>query len=349
MYPKITDRKIRFAIIGCGQIFPLHFASYQAHHEDLELVAVCEPDPDIAQDCQARYGCKVYDDLASVLAQEDLDLVSLCTPSGLHPQQTTLAARHGVHVLTEKPMAIRWEEGLEMLQACHHAGVRLFVVMQNRYNATLRAVKRAVNAGRFGRIHMVHSNVFWHRPQAYYDGAAWRGTKALDGGTLLNHAVHYVDLLHWLIGPVAKVHAMTGTTRDIEVEDTAVLNITWREGALGSMAVTMLTHQEDIEGSMTILGEAGTVRVAGLALNQIQQWDFANPQQEDATITDANYDITGTGGFGHQPYYANVIATLRGAAQPMTDGEEGLKSLEILTAAYRSAHEGQSVSLPLAR
>jgi UDP-N-acetyl-2-amino-2-deoxyglucuronate dehydrogenase len=290
---------------------------------------------------------KVYLDLSDMLENEDLDLVVICTPSGIHADQTELCAKHGVNVMTEKPMATRWSDGVCMVKACDKAGVRLFVVKQNRKNATLQLLKRAVTESRFGKIHMVHLNVFWTRPQEYYDQAPWRGTWEFDGGAFMNQASHYVDLLEWLIGPIDKVQAMMSTTRDIEVEDTGVLNVKWRNGALGSMSVTMLTYPKNLEGSITILGEKGTVRVGGVAVNDIQHWEFDEPKDYDGEVKEANYQTTSVYGFGHPLYYNNVIEVLRGKAEPETDGREGLKSLEVLIAAYLSARDGKTTSLPL--
>jgi UDP-N-acetyl-2-amino-2-deoxyglucuronate dehydrogenase len=222
------------------------------------------------------------------------------------------------------------------------------VVKQNRRNATIQLLKKAIDKSRFGKIYMVHINVFWTRPQAYYDHAKWRGTWEFDGGALMNQASHYVDLLDWLIGPVESVQAMTGTlARNIEVEDTAVMNVRWRSGALGSMSVTMLTYPKNLEGSITIIGEKGTVRLGGVAVNEIQHWEFAEPDEDDKKIHDASYETTSVYGFGHPLYYENVIKTLRGEAEAETDGREGLRSLELLIAAYLSARDGRTVPLPL--
>ena len=347
-YPVVRDRKIRIAIVGCGRISANHFGSIETHHQHLELAAVCDIDPAVLHEHTNRYEVPGYHDLGQMLAHERLDVVALCTPSGIHPAQATLAAQAGVHVVTEKPMATRWKDGVAMVKACDNAGVRLFVVKQNRRNTTLQFLKRAIGEKRFGKIHMVHLNVFWTRPQAYYDqGNGWRGTWEFDGGAFMNQASHYVDLLEWLIGPVEKVQAMMSTTRDIEVEDTGVLNVKWRNGALGSMSVTMLTYPKNLEGSITILGERGTVRIGGVAVNEIQLWNFDSSADYDAAISTANYETTSVYGFGHPLYYENVVQVLRGEAEPETDGREGLKSLELLIAAYISARDGQTVSLPL--
>jgi len=238
-------------------------------------------------------------------------------------------------------------DGIRMVKACDEAQVRLFVVKQNRRNTTLQLLKRAISDRRFGKIHLVNINVFWTRPQSYYDQAKWRGTWEFDGGAFMNQASHYVDLLDWLIGPVDKIQAMMSTTRDIEVEDTGVLNVRWRSGALGSMSVTMLTYPSNLEGSITILGEKGTVRIGGVAVNEIQVWDFADSAPYDADLAAASYETTSVYGFGHPLYYRNVVETLQGEAEAETDGREGLKSLELLVAAYLSARDGKTVSLPL--
>jgi UDP-N-acetyl-2-amino-2-deoxyglucuronate dehydrogenase len=257
-------------------------------------------------------------------------------------------AQAGKHVMTEKPMATRWQDGLKMVEACDKAGVRLFVVKQNRRNATLQLLKRAVEQKRFGKIYAVSVNVFWTRPQEYYDSAKWRGTWEFDGGAFMNQASHYIDLLDWLIGPVESVMAYTGTLeRDIEVEDSGVAAIRWRSGAMGTLNVSMLTYPKNLEGSITILGEKGTVRVGGVAVNEIQHWEFAEQRPEDEEIKHASYATTSVYGFGHPLYYDNVIQTLRGEAEAETDGREGLKSLELLIAMYLSSRDGKRVALPL--
>ena len=344
----VDGRKIRIAIVGCGRISKNHFNSIEKHGAEIELAAVCDVDPGVLAEHAKQYGVPAYRDMEDMLQNEQIDLVALCTPSGIHPSQTVIAAKHGVHVMTEKPMATRWNDGVRMVRACDEARVRLFVVKQNRHNTTLQLLKRAITEKRFGKIHMVHLNVFWTRPQSYYDqGNGWRGTWEFDGGAFMNQASHYVDLLDWLIGPVEKIQAMMSTTRDIEVEDTGVLNVKWRNGALGSMSVTMLTYPKNLEGSITILGEKGTVRVGGVAVNDIQLWDFEEPRDYDQQIQTASYDTTSVYGFGHPLYYKNVIDVLRGKAEPETDGREGLKSLEVLIAAYLAARDGKTISLPL--
>jgi UDP-N-acetyl-2-amino-2-deoxyglucuronate dehydrogenase len=345
----IVDRRIRLALVGCGRIAQNHLGAMNRHLERAELVAVCDVDAAARNRAAEASGAHPFSSLTELLAKSNADVVVLATPSGLHADQTIQIARSGRHVVTEKPMATRWEDGKRMVQACDNAGVRLFVVKQNRRNATLQLLKRALDKKRFGRIFMVTINVFWSRPQAYYDSARWRGTWEFDGGAFMNQASHYIDLLDWLIGPIESVQAYTATlARNIQVEDTGVMAVRWRSGTLGSVNVTMLTYPKNLEGSITIIGENGTVRVGGVAVNEIQHWEFAQPDAEDdPLVKQASYQTTSVYGFGHPLYYDNVLRVLRGEEEPETDGREGLRSLEILIASYLSARDGRRVPLPL--
>lgn len=346
--PPVVDRPVRFALAGCGRIANNHFGAIESHSDRAEVVDVCDIDPAALAQAVAKTGARGHDSFTAMLQSTDADAVILTTPSGLHSRQAIETAQAGFHVVTEKPMATRWEDGLRMVRGCDEAGVRLFVVKQNRRNATLQLLKDAVSRGRFGRIYMVNINVFWTRPQDYYDSADWRGTWEFDGGAMMNQASHYVDLLDWLIGPIESLHAYTATlARNIEVEDSAVVNVRWRSGALGSMNVTMLTYPRNLEGSITILGEKGSVRVGGVAVNEIQHWEFETPDPIDDKVKSASYETTSVYGFGHPLYYDNLISVLRGEAEPETDGREGLRSLEVLIASYLSAREGRRVALPL--
>jgi UDP-N-acetyl-2-amino-2-deoxyglucuronate dehydrogenase len=344
----IIDRPIRFALVGCGRIAQNHFGAIKQHADKCELTDVCDVASEALRVAVQKTGARGHASLSDLLNATSADTVILATPSGLHPAQTIRIAKAGRHVMTEKPMATRWKDGLDMVRACDEAGVHLFVVKQNRRNPTLQLLRQVIDGNRFGRIYMVNVNVFWTRPQSYYDSAAWRGTWEFDGGAFMNQASHYVDLLDWLIGPVESVMAYTGTlARNIEVEDTGVAALKWRNGAMGSINVTMLTYPKNLEGSITILGEHGSVRVGGVAVNEIQHWEFDRPHPADELVRTASYETTSVYGFGHPLYYHNVIRTLQGEAEPDTDGREGLRSLELLIAMYRSARDGRRISLPL--
>tara|TARA_B100000073_G_scaffold345963_2_gene356215 strand:+ start:784 stop:1896 length:1113 start_codon:yes stop_codon:yes gene_type:complete len=361
----ISGRRIRIVLVGCGRISQNHIKAIALHHERAELVALCDTDQERLHSAQqlvaeaalehpaAAHNPKQYigfENLLTAIKSNalDVDLVVLTTPSGFHPAQTIAAAEVGLHVCTEKPMATRWEDGVSMVKACDEAGVRLFVVKQNRFNSTLQLVKKQLQAGRFGQLAMVTVNVFWQRPQSYYDQDKWRGTWALDGGALMNQASHYIDLLDWLVGPVESLSASIATLgRKIEVEDTAAMQLRWRNGALGTMAVTMLTYPKNLEGSITLLGETGTVKIGGPAVNQIEHWTFADEREDDALVEQVSYETTSVYGFGHPPYYANMLDALQGKSEALCDGQQGLLSLELLSAAYRSAKSGAVVHLPL--
>jgi UDP-N-acetyl-2-amino-2-deoxyglucuronate dehydrogenase len=346
---RTSDGPLRFALVGCGRIAASHIDALAKHAGRAKLVAVCDSDETALAAAAGRTGATAFASLGELLANSDAEVVALATPSGLHPAQTIAAAQAGRHVVTEKPMATRWQDGKAMVEACDNAGVQLFVVKQNRLNPTVQLVKRAISRGRFGRLVMVTCNVFWTRPQEYYDSARWRGTWEFDGGAIMNQASHYVDLLDWLIGPVESVHAETATLlRRIEVEDTGVVALRWRSGALGSLNVTMLTWPKNLEGSITILGEKGTVRLGGVAVNRIEHWEFADSDPvDDAEWQGASYQTSSVYGLGHALYYDSVIRALSGESVPVTDGREGLRSLELLVAIYNSARDGRRVGLPL--
>lgn len=347
-YQTIQDRPIRLGLVGVGRVAEFHIDAIQHYSDDLVIQAVCDPAQDKCQQAAQRLQADCYTHLDDLAQAADVDVVVLCTPSGLHARQTQLLAKAGKHVICEKPMATRWQDGLDMIQVCDDYGVQLFVVKQNRYNRPLKLLKQAVEEGRFGKLYLVTANVFWYRQQAYYDMADWRGTWEFDGGAFMNQASHYVDLLHWLIGPVDCVQALMGTlARDIETEDTGVVNLRWRHGAMGSVNVTNLTYNTDWEGSLTVLGEKGTVRIGGKALNHIDHWHFEDGREDTTTLNEANYETESVYGMGHYDYYGNIVDVFRGRANPDVDGRSGLKSLELLTAAYRAARDRQTVYLPL--
>jgi UDP-N-acetyl-2-amino-2-deoxyglucuronate dehydrogenase len=347
-YSPIIDRKIRLALVGCGRIANNHFSAIESLAKNVELVDVCDVNAVALAQAVTRTKATGHSNLANMLKTTSADLVVLTTPSGLHSEQAIQVANTGRHVMTEKPMATRWHDGLRMVKACDEAGVRLFVVKQNRHNATLQLLKKAIELDRFGKIYSVAMNVFWTRPQEYYDSAKWRGTWEFDGGAFMNQASHYIDLLHWMIGPVESVMAYTATlARNIEVEDSGVAAIRWRSGAIGTLNVTMLTYPKNMEGSITILGEKGTVVIGGIAVNDIKSWEFSDRRPEDAEVASSSYKTTSVYGLGHPLFYRNVIDTLRGEAEPATDGREGLITLELLIAIYLSSRDCKRVALPL--
>ena len=341
------DRPISLALVGCGRISRNHFEAI-AKLDDLELVAVCDLVESRAREAGESQRVPWFTSYEQMLAQVPSDAVVLATPSGLHPQHGILAAKAGRHVISEKPMAISLAAADALVQACDDHGVHLFVVKQNRLNPPIQLLKRAVDRGRFGRIYMANCTVRWTRPQEYYDQAPWRGTWEFDGGAFMNQASHYVDLIQWLVGPVESVMAKTATmARKIEAEDSGVAILKFRSGAIGTIEVTMLTFPKNLEGSITILGEKGTVKIGGTAVNKVEHWMFSEYDDDDKLIEQANTNPPSVYGFGHEAYYRNVISVLRGEALPDTDGRAGRKSLELILGIYESAKTGRDVPLPL--
>ena len=342
-----ADSPFRVALAGCGRISRNHLEALQ-RIPGLRLAAVCDTVAERAEAAGAQYGVPWYTSYAAMLESAECDAVAICTPSGLHPEHGIAAARAGKHVISEKPMATRLAEADALVRACDEAGVHLFVVKQNRLNPPIQLLRRAIEKGRFGRIYMANTTVRWARPQEYYDQAPWRGTWELDGGAFMNQASHYVDLIQWLVGPVESVMAKTATlARRIEAEDTGVAILKFRSGAIGTIEVTMLTYPRNLEGSITILGEKGSVKIGGTAVNKVEHWTFADYDDDDKAVEAATTNPPNVYGFGHEGYYRNVLEVLRGRATPDTDGRAGRKSLELILGIYESARTGREVPLPL--
>jgi UDP-N-acetyl-2-amino-2-deoxyglucuronate dehydrogenase len=342
-----SEKTFRIALVGCGRISKNHFEAIDKI-DGLELVAVCDADPERAKRAGEEWKVPWFTSYEKMLAESNADVVTIATPSGLHPEQGVAAASAGKHVVMEKPMAISLTGADALVHACDKAGVQLFVVKQNRLNPPVQLLKRAVDRNRFGRLYMASCTVHWARPQEYYDQAPWRGTWEFDGGAFMNQASHYVDLIQWVMGPVESVIAKTATlARRIETEDSGIAILKFRSGALGSIEVTMLAYPRNLEGSLTILGEKGSVKIGGTAVNKIEHWEFADHDEDDKLVESANTDPPNVYGLGHQGYYRNVLAVLRGEAKPDTDGRAGRKSLELILGIYESAKTGREVPLPL--
>ncbi|PKM52338.1 MAG: oxidoreductase [Firmicutes bacterium HGW-Firmicutes-7] len=354
--------KIKSGLIGCGRISYKHIEAIANLYKEVELICVCDIIEERANAKASEYvdllvnknveqeivKPRIYTDLDEMLNHEKMDLLSICTPSGLHPVHGVKAAKKHINVLSEKPMATNLKLADELIKICDEAKVKLFVVKQNRLNSTMQLLKKAVDKGRFGRIYMILSNVLWSRTQSYYDEAKWRGTWEYDGGAFSNQASHYIDSIEWLGGPVESVTAITGTLgRKIETEDTGSAVIRFRNGAIGNINVTMLTYPKNYEGSITIIGEKGTAKVGGVAINNIEKWEFEDVDEDDKLVASSNYEPPNVYGFGHTGYYENILEVLKGNAEPSTDGREGKKSLELIIGIYKSSREGRIIQFPL--
>lgn len=338
---------LNFALIGCGRIARKHVDAI-ANAPDAKLVAVCDTDRARANAIASKLGIPSFTDIDDMLRSvPEIDVVNVLTPTGYHAQHVVRAAGYHKHIVVEKPMALRLEDADEMILACDRAGVRLFVVKQNRYNLPVQRLRTALEAGRFGKLVMGTVRVRWCRRQAYYDQDAWRGTWELDGGVLANQASHHVDLLMWMLGDVESVYAKTATRLvDVETEDTAAVVLQFTSGALGIIEATTATRPVDLEGSLSILGERGAVVIAGFAVNELVTWKFEDHQAEDDTVIEASRTMPeNVYGFGHQAFIENVVQTIRGRGAALVDGLQGRKSIEVINAIYESVHTGREVTL----
>lgn len=344
----VAESNLRFALVGCGRIAKRH-SELLGHREiaGAELAGVCDIDLDKAKAIGERFSVPHFADMDDMMAAVSPDVVVVLTPSGMHAEHTIRLAKHGRHVMVEKPMALTLDDADAMIRACDEADIRLFVVKQNRLNVPVQKLREAVVAGRFGKLVMGTVRVRWCRDQSYYDRDAWRGTWAYDGGVLTNQASHHIDLLMWMMGEVESVFAKSATALvDIEAEDTAVVVLKFHNGALGVVEATTATRPTDLEGSLSVLGELGTVEIGGFAVNQMKTWRFTNPTDDDAHVLERfSVNPPSVYGFGHKSYYDHVVSHLRQAGPQLVDGLEGRKSLELIHAIYESIETGREVRL----
>ncbi len=338
---------LRFALVGCGRIAKRHADLLSSDIPGATLAAVCDVLPERAKAFGEKYGVPHYTDLNEMMRQTEIDVVSVLTPSGSHPQNVIDLAPYGKHIVVEKPMALRLDDADRMIAACDKAGVKLFVVKQNRFNLPVVKLREALNEGRFGKLILGTVRVRWCRDQSYYDQDAWRGTWEHDGGVLTNQASHHVDLLEWMMGDVVSVTAKSLTAMvDIETEDTAVVMLKFANGALGLIEATTAVRPKDLEGSITILGSGGSVEIGGFAVNQLKHWNFVESRQGDETVHE-HYSVNPPNvyGFGHKAYYEDVVRAIQTSTAQLVDGLAGRRSLELINAIYESIETGQEVHL----
>lgn len=339
---------IKVALLGCGRIAVRHAELLGGSQvAGAELVAVCDVDPGKARRLGEQHEVPFFTDLHEMLGSVECDAVSVLTESGLHARHTLEIAPYKQHVIVEKPMALRLDDADDMIRACAENGTQLFVVKQNRFNVPVRKVREALEAGRFGKLVMGTVRVRWCRTQEYYDQAAWRGTWALDGGVLANQASHHVDVLEWMMGDVESVFGVSRTALvDIEAEDTAVVVLKFRNGALGIIEATTAARPQDLEGSLSMLGELGSVEVGGYALNEMRTWKFVKSEPGDEQVVSTfSVNPPDVYGFGHRSYYEHVVDCLQTGREQLVDGLEGRKSLELIMAIYESIETGRQVRL----
>jgi len=336
-----------FAIIGCGHIGEKH-ARVLSELEGAKIVAVSDNVKDRAVEFGKKYNAKPYTDFSKLLKNKDVDIVTLCTPSGMHAQMTIEAAKAGKHVITEKPMALTLRGADKMIEECKKHNVRLFVIKQNRYNPPIKRLKEAIDKGRFGKLFLANTTVRWSRPQKYYDKDSWRGTYRMDGGVIMNQASHHIDLLRWLIGPVDSVFAKIGTlAHDIEVDDTAIVVLRFKNGVLGTIEVTTGIFPKNLEGSVAVFGTKGSAKVGGSCVNDMDIWDFKDFENEDDDIKKFCTIPPDVYAYSHKEVFKNIIGAMRTDKDPLISGIEGRKTLELIQAIYKSARTGKEIRLPL--
>jgi UDP-N-acetyl-2-amino-2-deoxyglucuronate dehydrogenase len=340
---------LKFALVGCGRISKRHseLLGY-GQIENTCLSAVCDIDLGKAKELGNRFGIPYYTDMDEMMSKEEVDVVSVLTESGYHAEHVIRLSQYGKHIVVEKPMALTIDDADRMIEACDTNKCRLFVVKQNRFNVPVVKLKSALEEGRLGKLFLGTVRVRWCRDQSYYDQASWRGTWAMDGGVLTNQASHHVDLLQYMLGPVESVHAKGLTAlADIEAEDTAVVILKFTSGALGVIEATTAIRPKDLEGSLSILGEMGSVEIGGFAVNKMLHWNFQEPLDEDKDVMEM-YSVNPPNvyGFGHQAYYESVVKSIREHSQHMVDGMQGRKSVELISAIYESIETKKEVFLP---
>jgi predicted dehydrogenase len=339
---------LKFAVVGCGRIAPRHGGALSeiAHKANVQLAACCDVIESRAAHFAKTYRCEPYTDYADLLARADIDIVSVCVPSGLHASIGIAAAEAGKHVLVEKPIALTLADADALIAACERAGVTLGVVLQNRFNPPMRDLRALVDSGALGKLYLGNATVRWYRPQEYYEDG-WHGTWAMDGGALMNQSIHHIDALQWLMGDVDTVYAYTGTlAHRMEAEDVGVVAVRFKNGALGTIEGSTLTYPENLEGSVALFGEHGSVKVGGTALNRKIFWKVRGElEHEREMLTREALDPPSVYGSSHREQLLEMVNAIREGRAPSTHGREARRSLALATAIYESARERREVSL----
>jgi UDP-N-acetyl-2-amino-2-deoxyglucuronate dehydrogenase len=332
-------KKIKFSLVGCGKIGQRH-AEYIA--EKGLLKAVCDIKPERAGQVAKKFGAKVYSSVDELYSKEkDTDVISICSPNGLHAEQTVKALRAGFHVLCEKPMATSVVDCEKMINESLRANKRLFVVKQNRFNPPVEAIKKCIDEGTFGKIYSVQLNCFWNRNSNYYKDSDWKGTKTLDGGTLYTQFSHFIDLLFWMFGDIKEAKGFSANFNHqdiIEFEDTGVVSVRFYNGILGNIHYTVNSYQKNMEGSMTIFGEKGTAKIGGKYLNELEYQLFEGYKIDklpEGRPPNMYGDYVGSMS-NHDKVYDNIIDVLTNRGIIATNGYEGLKTVEIIDKIYSS-------------
>jgi predicted dehydrogenase len=350
--------KLKFAIIGCGRISYKHVEGIFNNDSDAELVAVCDIIERNAEEKKEQYlklkgdNCtvKVYTDYQEMLQKEAVDVVTIATESGYHPEISMYCMNKKVHVICEKPMALSIKDADDMINCARENKVKLCVSHQNRFNKPIRELRKAVEGNRFGKLINGTARILWNRNMNYYTQAPWRGTWELDGGTLMNQCIHNIDLLQWMLGgEVDTVYSQCDTfMRDIEGEDFGAVVVRFKNGAIGIIEGSACVYPKNLEETLSIFGEKGTVAIGGLAVNKIETWRFSdNLDNEEEIVQNQDKDPDTVYGYGHTPLFKDMIDAIRQDREPIVCGEEGKKGMALILGAYKSRLTGLPVKFPL--
>tara|TARA_B100000989_G_C19532446_1_gene470865 strand:- start:4058 stop:5116 length:1059 start_codon:yes stop_codon:yes gene_type:complete len=337
---------LNFALIGCGRISERH-SQLLGNNEisEAKLVAVCDVELKKAKRLAKKYNVPFFKDMDEMMTEVDIDVIVVLTPSGNHASNVINLAKYEKDIVVEKPMALTIEDADEMIKACNENNCKLFVVKQNRFNLPVIKLREAVEQNRLGKIFLGTVRIRWARHQSYYDQDNWRGTWKMDGGVLTNQASHHVDLLEWMLGEVESVLAKSITAlADIEVEDTAAVILKFKSGALGIIEATTASRPNDLEGSLSLMGDKGSVVIEGFSVNKIKTWSFKDMKKSDEDILDNfSENPPNVYGFGHKSYYENVVSCINNGTPNKVDGAEGRKSLELINAIYEAIETRKEV------
>jgi len=339
---------LKFALVGCGRIAKKHseLLGYKKI-DNARLVAVCDIVEEKAKKIGEQFNIPYYTDMNVMMKKEDIDVLSVLTESGNHAKDVINLSKFKKHIIVEKPIALTLDDVDNMISACDKNQCKLFVVKQNRFNLPILKLKEALDQNRFGKLFMATSRVRWCRNQEYYNQDSWRGTWSLDGGVIANQAIHYIDLIEWLMGKVDSVFAKgIKALADIEAEDTAAIILKFNNGGIGLIEATTAIRPKDLEGSISILGEKGSVEIGGFAANKILHWNFRDEKDTDAeVISSCSENPTDVYGFGHKAYYDHVVDCILNNKKHLVDGLEGRKSIELIAAVYESMETRKEVFL----
>ncbi|WP_238882192.1 Gfo/Idh/MocA family protein [Clostridium sp. YIM B02551] len=350
-------KRLKFAIIGCGRISYKHVEALVNNKEEAELVAICDVIIENANNKKEEYkknmsdesvSVNAYTDYKEMIEKEDIDVVTIATESGYHYEIAVYCMNKGKHVIVEKPMALSTKDADEMIEVAHKNNVKLSICHQNRFNKPIVKLRDAIENDKFGKLINGTARILWNRNMGYYEQAPWRGTWELDGGTLMNQCIHNIDLLQWMLGgEIDTVYAQCDTfLRDIEAEDFGAILIRFKNGAIGIVEGTACVFPKNLEETLSIFGEKGTVAIGGLAVNELETWRFDGDDEEEIK-KELKTEIDNVYGKGHTPLFKNVIDAINYDRQPLISGEEGKKAMSIILAAYKSRKTGLPVKFPV--